>query len=48
MSGGLLSKIKKIDKTSINPLIFKSTFKIACDVENNLLGKFGASNIFAK
>jgi len=44
--GGMLSKITKIDATAIDPRIAKTNIVVACDVENPLCGKKGASHVF--
>jgi len=45
-SGGMLAKIASIDTTSIDPRIAKTKIVVACDVENPLCGKKGASHVF--
>lgn len=45
-SGGMLSKIDRIDISSIDPRIAKTKIVVACDVENPLCGKKGASHVF--
>ncbi|MEM7401414.1 MAG: glycerate kinase [Pseudomonadota bacterium] len=44
--GGMLAKITKIDVQSIDPRIAKTKIVVACDVENPLCGKKGASHVF--
>ena len=45
-SGGMLAKISSIDVSSIDPRIAKTKIVVACDVENPLCGKKGASHVF--
>lgn len=45
-SGGMLEKISSIDVSSIDPRIAKTKIVVACDVENPLCGKKGASHVF--
>ena len=45
-SGGMLSKIGSIDISSIDPRVAKTKIVVACDVENPLCGKKGASHVF--
>ncbi len=44
--GSDLLKIDKINTTNIDPLIQKSKFQVACDVNNPLFGKNGAAYIY--
>lgn len=46
-SGGMIKKICHIDMTNLNPLLKKIKIIIACDVNNPLCGKKGASYVFA-
>ena len=48
LGGGELNKISKIDLSNINPKINETTFTLASDVTNPLLGKSGASYVFGK
>lgn len=41
-----LGKVEKIVDDKVNPLISKVKFKVACDVDNPLCGKNGATYIF--
>lgn len=45
-SGGMLAKISSIDVSSIDHRIAKTKVIVACDVENPLCGKKGASHVF--
>lgn len=45
-AGGMVSKIDGINIKSLNPLIKKVNIIVACDVNNPLCGKKGASNVF--
>ncbi len=45
-AGGMLEKIKQIDAKNVNPLIKKAKIVVACDVNNPLCGKQGASHVF--
>ncbi len=45
--GGALSELVQIDSTGFDLRIAESTFRIACDVENPLIGEQGASAVFA-
>ena len=45
-SGGMLAKIGSIDISSIDPRVAKTKIVVACDVENPLCGKKGASHVF--
>ena len=45
-SGGMLAKIAKIDRQAMDPRILKTKIVVACDVENPLCGKKGASYVF--
>lgn len=44
--GGALSELAQIDIAGFDPRIAESTFRIACDVENPLIGEYGASAVF--
>ena len=46
-SGGMLKKIATIDTNEINPILNKIKIIVACDVNNLLCGRSGASYIFA-
>ncbi len=46
-SGGMLKKIVRIDNKKVDPLLKKIKIIVACDVNNTLCGKSGASYIFA-
>ncbi len=45
-AGGMIHKIANIDITGLDPLIKKTKVIVACDVNNPLCGKNGASNVF--
>ncbi len=45
-AGGMINKIASIDMKGLNPLIKKTKVIVACDVNNPLCGKNGASNVF--
>ncbi len=45
-AGGMIDKIAGIDMKNLNPLIKKTKIIVACDVNNPLCGKNGASNVF--
>lgn len=46
--GGInLAKLNKIDMTNLDPRLAKVKIQVACDVNNLLLGKNGASQVFA-
>lgn len=45
-AGGMVSKIAGIDTKTLNPLIKKTKVIVACDVNNPLCGKSGASHVF--
>jgi glycerate kinase len=45
-SGGMLNKIAKIDTQAIDSRLAKIKIVVACDVENPLFGKKGASHVF--
>lgn len=45
-AGGMLDKIVSIDMKDISPLLNKIKIIVACDVNNPLCGKSGASNVF--
>lgn len=44
--GGMLNKIAGIDMKGLNPLVRKTKIIVACDVNNPLCGKNGASHVF--
>ncbi|AAK80778.1 glycerate kinase [Clostridium acetobutylicum] len=44
--GGSLSKLRKIDLSELDERLSKVEIEVACDVNNPLCGKNGASNIF--
>lgn len=44
--GGQLNQLHTIDKTNVSPLVAQATFNIACDVQNPLTGKDGASAVY--
>jgi glycerate kinase len=46
-SGGMLKKIASIDNKQADPLLKKIKIIVACDVNNTLCGKSGASYVFA-
>lgn len=46
--GEILSKIKSIDTTQVNPLLKKAHFIVACDVKNPFYGKEGAAYVYAR
>ena len=46
-SGGMLKKIASIDNKGVDPLLKKIKIIVACDVNNTLCGKSGASYVFA-
>lgn len=45
-AGGMLDKIVNIDMKDVSPLLKKVKIIVACDVNNPLCGKTGASNVF--
>ncbi|MEJ2115912.1 MAG: glycerate kinase, partial [Gammaproteobacteria bacterium] len=45
-SGGMVAKIESIDVQTIDPRVAKAKIVVACDVENPLYGKKGASHVF--
>lgn len=45
-AGGMLDRIANIDKSGLNPLMKKIRIVVACDVNNPLCGKQGASHVF--
>jgi glycerate kinase len=47
LTGGMLGQVGSIDLSGINPALRDSTFVIACDVENPLLGPRGATYMYA-
>jgi glycerate kinase len=46
MGGGALSALARIDMVDIDPRIAECEIEVACDVDNPLVGPFGASAIF--
>ncbi len=46
-AGGMLGKINDLDIKSLHPLVGKARIIVACDVNNPLCGKNGASYVFA-
>jgi len=48
MCGGLLDQVANIDIDSIHPAVKESTFKIASDVNNPLLGVEGCTEVYAQ
>ncbi|MCZ4695726.1 glycerate kinase [Ancylomarina euxinus] len=46
--GGFLKRIVDIDSEKFDARLLQVDFQIACDVENPLLGEFGAAHIFGK
>lgn len=47
MCGGLLGSVANIDIVNMHPAIYESTFVIASDVTNTLLGENGCAKIYA-
>ncbi|NNC68309.1 MAG: glycerate kinase [Gammaproteobacteria bacterium] len=45
-SGGMIAKVARIDTQAIDSRISKTKIVVACDVENPLFGKKGASHVF--
>jgi len=45
-SGGMIAKVSGIDTQAIDPRVAKTKIVVACDVENPLFGKKGASHVF--
>ncbi len=45
-SGGMIAKISSIDALAIDPRVAKTNIVVACDVDNPLFGKKGASHVF--
>lgn len=45
--GGNLGKIFRIDSSNADPRLQETTIRIACDVENPLLGENGCARVFA-
>lgn len=45
-AGGMLAKIDRIDAQHVVPKLAKTEIVVACDVENPLCGKKGASHVF--
>jgi glycerate 2-kinase len=45
-AGGMINKIASIDMKGLNPLLRKTKIIVACDVNNPLCGKSGASAVF--
>ncbi|MCK5737816.1 glycerate kinase, partial [bacterium] len=46
MCGGLLADVERVDLSGIIPEIGESTFTVACDVDNPLLGPKGCSYVY--
>lgn len=46
LGGGALANLAEIDLTDFNPRIFETEITVACDVNNPLLGKNGASYVY--
>lgn len=46
--GGSLHQVCDIDISNINPNIYTTNFKIACDVDNPLTGPNGSCHVFAR
>jgi len=46
--GGMVAKISSIDMQKLDPRIAKTNIVVACDVENPLYGKKGASHVFGR
>jgi glycerate kinase len=44
--GGALASLAKIDTENVDPRIAKTTFRVACDVNNPLTGPHGASAVY--
>jgi glycerate kinase len=44
--GGSLGELHRIDFSNVNPLLQKVKITVACDVQNPLLGTFGASRVY--
>ena len=44
--GGSLSKLVRIDMSKLDPLLKKVKIEVACDVENPLIGKTGAAQVY--
>ncbi len=44
--GGGLNLLKKIDSSMVDPRLFKTEIRIACDVSNPLTGNLGASAVY--
>lgn len=45
--GESLEKIRSVDLSGVHPAVDKTEFEVMCDVTNVLLGKTGASHVFA-
>ncbi|MDH3608914.1 MAG: glycerate kinase [Gammaproteobacteria bacterium] len=45
-SGGMIAKVARIDTQAIDSRVSKTKIVVACDVENPLFGKKGASHVF--
>ncbi len=45
-SGGMIAKVARIDTQAIDSRVSKTNIVVACDVENPLFGKKGASHVF--
>tara|TARA_R110001583_G_scaffold48896_3_gene153020 strand:- start:5724 stop:6830 length:1107 start_codon:yes stop_codon:yes gene_type:complete len=46
--GGNLKAISEIDSKNFDTRLLQVDFQIACDVDNPLLGEFGAANVFGR
>jgi len=44
--GGALGSLAKIDTENVDPRVAKTTFRVACDVNNPLTGPHGASAVY--
>lgn len=44
--GGNLSRIRKIDRSGLNPLVAQAKIEVACDVDNPLIGPRGATRVY--
>jgi glycerate kinase len=45
--GRLLKRIRQVDAEGLNPLVRETKFHLLCDVNNPLLGHYGAVQVFA-
>lgn len=46
--GQILNKIQSVDRSEVLPEILKSSFTIACDVDNPFTGPNGAAHVYAR